>query len=109
MRLFIWLTLVALVAAMVAGCNRIGQSAGNVAKGNSNTPATGTAPDNVRRVTISELRDDLDKGKAIVIDVRGDTAYNQEHIKGALNISEGQIVSRMGELPKDKLVVLYCS
>ncbi|HEV7844250.1 MAG TPA: rhodanese-like domain-containing protein, partial [Pyrinomonadaceae bacterium] len=62
-----------------------------------------------RRVTIAELRDMLDQGKAIIIDVRGDASYNQEHIKGALDIPEAQLMSRVGELPKDKLIVFYCS
>jgi 3-mercaptopyruvate sulfurtransferase SseA len=100
-----------LAAAMIAGCgkdrltaNSSGNSNGNVAVSARNTP-----PDNVRRVTITELRDMLDQGKAIVIDVRGDVSYNQEHIKGALDIPEAQLNSRLGEFPKDKLIVLYCS
>ena len=78
--------------------------AGNTAQSNTRTP-----PDNVRRVTIAELRDAMEQGKAVAIDVRAEASYNFEHIKGALNIPEAQIASRAGELPKDKLIVLYCS
>jgi 3-mercaptopyruvate sulfurtransferase SseA len=83
----------------------------NSGKPTSNAPvnARNTAPDNVRRVTITELRDMLDQGKAVVVDVRGDEAYKQEHIKGSLNIAENQLSARSGELPKDKLIVFYCS
>jgi hydroxyacylglutathione hydrolase len=76
---------------------------------NAQTTTAQPPQDNVRRVTIAELRDMLDQGKAVVIDVRGDSMYNVEHIKGALNISEAQLNARAGELPKDKLIVLYCS
>src|ERR1044071_3935789 len=116
MRVWGWPAAVVLVAAlMIAGCSRdkLGAGvAGNSSAANSKAPATtaaNTPPDNVRRVTISELRDMMEQGKAVVIDVRGDGAYKQEHIKGALDIPENQLVSRAGELPKEKLIVLYCS
>src|SRR5215212_5701761 len=112
MRLF---TLVAaaiiFTVAAFTGCNNTQgtQPAGVGKAGNSAQSNTRTPPDNVRRVTITELRDALDQGKAIVVDVRAEMSYNAEHIKGASNIPEGQMASRIGELPKDKLIVLYCS
>lgn len=111
MRLYILLaTTVLLAAVMIAGCSGNDLPSGVAGKGNSPASNAGPTPaDNVRRVTITELRDSLDQGKAIVVDVRGDASYNQEHIKGALDIPEALIVSRAGELPKDKLIVLYCS
>jgi 3-mercaptopyruvate sulfurtransferase SseA len=103
--------IVLLAGALITGCSRINRAVNSSSQGNSNAPANArnNPPDNVRRVTITELRDMLAQDKAIVIDVRGDTAYNQEHIKGALDIPEAQLVSRSGEFPKDKLIVLYCS
>jgi glucose/arabinose dehydrogenase len=68
-----------------------------------------TPEDSVRRVTVEELRAALEKGKAIVVDVRGQEAYKIAHIKGALSIPEADLKSRLGELPKDKLIVFYCS
>lgn len=112
MRLFISLAVIALLAAaIITGCSSNNQPANVAVKGSNASPSNASAPpaDNVRRVTISELRDALDQGKAVVVDVRGDAMYNQEHIKGSLNIPESQIASRAGELPKDKLIVLYCS
>jgi hypothetical protein len=113
MRLFALLaTVILLATAMITGCSSIRNApAGGAGTANKTAPppAPNTPPDNVRRVTIAELRESLDQGKAIVIDVRGDTSYNQEHIKGALDIPENQLVARAGELPKDKLIVLYCS
>ena len=66
-------------------------------------------PDNVRRVTVVELRDALDKGTAIVVDTRGADSYKQNHIKGSISIPVDQIASRIKELPRDKLIVAYCS
>jgi rhodanese-related sulfurtransferase len=63
----------------------------------------------VRRITVEELRTALEKGAAIVVDVRGADSYKAGHIKGALWIPGNEIAGRTKELPKDKLIVAYCS
>lgn len=68
-----------------------------------------TPADGVRRVTVEELRAGLEKGTAIVIDVRSEEQYKAGHIKGSLWIPSDKIASRTKELPKDKLIVAYCS
>lgn len=68
-----------------------------------------TPADGVRRVTVEELRAGLEKGTAIVIDVRSEEQYKAGHIKGSLWIPSDKIASRTKELPKDKLIVTYCS
>jgi|GEM_PF-1121815 len=73
------------------------------------TPAMQTPGDGVRRITPAEARAAVDKGKAIIIDVRGDESYNAGHIKGALSISVNDIGSRARELPRDKMIITYCS
>jgi Rieske Fe-S protein len=80
----------------------------------SNAPATAPTvaaqqADNVRRVPVDELKKDLDAHQAIVIDVRNEAAYKAGHIKGAQLIPAGEIDKHVNELPKDKLIVLYCS
>ena len=72
-------------------------------------PASTPAPDGARRVTIPELKDMLDRNEAVAIDVRTEAAYNLAHIKGAKLIPEAEVVKRMDELPKNKLIVTYCS
>ena len=62
-----------------------------------------------RRVTVAELKQKLDAGEAVVYDTRAKTAYDQEHIKGALSMPSGEVAGRVGELPKDKLIVFYCT
>ncbi len=73
-------------------------------------PAIAPSPtDGVRRVTIAELKDLLDKNEATVIDVRNEASYNAGHIRGAKLIPEAEVVNRTDELPKNKLIVTYCS
>ena len=74
-------------------------------------PAPGaTVPgDGVRRVTVAELKNLLDRNEAVVIDVRNEASFNMGHIRGAKLIPEAEVASRMDELPRHKLVVTYCS
>jgi rhodanese-related sulfurtransferase len=54
-----------------------------------------------------KLYDDPAK-RPIIIDVRAKETYDAGHIKGAISFPESDIDTRVGELPKDKLVVAYC-
>ena len=65
--------------------------------------------DNVRRITVDELQQALAAHQAVVVDVRNDVAYKSGHIKGALLIPATEIDKHLAELPKDKLIVTYCS
>ena len=62
-----------------------------------------------RRITVAELKQKLDAGEAVVYDTRAKTSYDQEHIKGALSMPSNEVANRTGELPKDKLIVFYCT
>ena len=75
-------------------------------------PAPAAAPpaaDGVRRVTTAELKDLLDRNEAVVIDVRNEASYNAGHIRGAKLIPEAEVVNHTDELPKNELIVTYCS
>ena len=65
--------------------------------------------DGVRRVSPTEARDLVAAGKAIIVDVRGEDSYNAGHIKGARWINLNDIGSRTGELPRNKMIITYCS
>jgi len=96
-------------AIFLAACNSAEQNPPQVAAANKPTPAQVTPNDGVRRVTVHELQDMLAKGQAVVIDVRNDAAYAQGHIKGAKLIPFTDIPNHLSELPKDKMIVTYCS
>jgi predicted sulfurtransferase len=72
-------------------------------------PAATAPSDGVRRVTPAELHDLLAKNQAVVIDVRNEASYNAGHIRGARLIPEAEVANHASELPKDKLIVTYCS
>ena len=65
--------------------------------------------DGVRRLTPQELRDAVARGEAVVLDVRPETQYKADHIKGTLWIPDNEINNRFQELPRGKLIVTYCS
>jgi hypothetical protein len=73
------------------------------------TTAGQAQSDGVRRITPAEARAAVMQGKAIIIDVRGEDSYNAGHIKGARWINLNDIGARAGELPRDKMIVTYCS
>jgi len=62
-----------------------------------------------RRISAEEARQAVAKGEAVLVDVRAKESYDREHAKGALSIPLSDLGSRMGELPKDKLVITYCT
>lgn len=65
--------------------------------------------DGVRRITPAEARDAVAQGKAIIVDVRGEDSYKAGHIKNARWINLNDIGARAGELPRDKMIITYCS
>lgn len=86
------------IAALIALC----AIAGVVAVGNAQD-------DGVRRITPEEARAAVEKGKAIIIDVRALESYNIGHVKGSRSIPVSEIEDRAGELPRDKMIITYCS
>jgi 3-mercaptopyruvate sulfurtransferase SseA len=116
MRLFFSLSAaVVLAVLMLAACNSK-EPKGNAASSGSppaTTPPSSTAQnvpsDGVRRITTVELRAALDRGSAIVIDTRPLESYKQNHIKGSISIPVDEVANRIGELPRDKMIVTYCS
>lgn len=71
-------------------------------------PAQASA-DQARRIKPEEVRELLKQNKAVLVDVRGVDAYKAGHIKDALNIPFSEIGDRAKELPRDKMIVTYCS
>lgn len=63
----------------------------------------------VPRISVEDAKKDYDKGTVVIIDSRGDSAFSQEHVKGALNIPIGSPESRFSEIPKGKKIIVYCS
>jgi 3-mercaptopyruvate sulfurtransferase SseA len=62
-----------------------------------------------RRISGEEARQAVAKGEAVLVDVRAKEAYTAGHAKGAVSLPLSEVSSRAGELPKDKLIITYCT
>lgn len=65
--------------------------------------------DGARRVTVTELKDLLARNEAVVIDVRNQASFDAAHIRGAKLIPEAEVLAHVAELPRNQLIVTYCS
>ena len=75
------------------------------------TLPSGSTESDVPRISMDEFKalyDDPAR-RPVIIDVRGASGYDAGHIKGAIIFPEDQIAALVSQLPKDKLVVAYCS
>ena len=107
------LVTLALAACQNAGADKPASAPNNPTSTAATTPAAPQTPtepaDGVKRMTIEDARAAVEKGTAIIVDVRSADEYKANHIKGSISIPYAEIADRIKELPKDKTAVLYCS
>lgn len=60
-----------------------------------------------QQVPVTSVRDLVAQG-AYILDVRGKAAFDDAHIKGAVNIPLDEIRERANEIPKDRPVYIHC-
>jgi rhodanese-related sulfurtransferase len=65
-------------------------------------------PDGAREITRGELLARAEAGGLLVLDVRPLDEYLAGHIHGAVSIPVDELADRIGELPQDVEVVVYC-
>lgn len=108
-RIYSFLAVALLGLAVLTACNSADKktsSAGPIAR---QPTSTASPTDGIRRITVVELRDLLAKNEAFVVDVRNDANYKAGHIRGAKLIPVADTLNHIDKLPKDKLIVTYCS
>jgi rhodanese-related sulfurtransferase/DNA-binding transcriptional ArsR family regulator len=66
------------------------------------------ARERVEEVTAEELADRLDRGRAVVIDVRPALEYAAGHIPGARSLPIDELEAGLEALPRDREVIAYC-
>ena len=72
------------------------------------TPEPPKIQSDVPRITPEELKDRLDNGEAIlVVDSRSSSAFEMEHIAGAISVPSSEVESRLDEFPRDQEIVFY--
>jgi 3-mercaptopyruvate sulfurtransferase SseA len=110
MRSPIWLSLgiIVTVAALACNSNETLLNQNPQSAGKASTPAP-PPPDNARRITAEELHKLWEKNEVTLIDTRGEPAYKLEHIKGAILVPPGTVLSKLDQLPRDKMIVAYCT
>lgn len=67
----------------------------------------GCMPADAATVSSSEAHQLVARG-AVLLDVRTPEEFAAGHLEGARNIPLGELSARMGELPRDRPVVVYC-
>jgi rhodanese-related sulfurtransferase len=63
---------------------------------------------NLKSYNAQQFRELQQNRNSIVIDVREPHEYKGGYIPGAMNIPLSQLKHRVGDVPKDKDVLLYC-
>jgi rhodanese-related sulfurtransferase len=102
------------LAALSAACQQPTAATPNLASSGP-AAAASTAPaqnpeDAMPRIKVQEAKAVLDKGEAVLIDVRGSDAYKMAHIKGSLDHALSRLEQGdFKDLPKDKRIIAYCS
>src|SRR5947207_9651113 len=105
---FLFLTSILITGVMLAACNAVDTKVSSQKPANSASPQT-TYADGARRITIDELDTLMKNGQAVVIDVRNQASYDLGHIPGSRLIPAGEVLNHINELPRDKMIVTYCS
>ena len=88
-----------------------------VPPGNASPHTTAATPlpvaqaplESARRITREEAIKMIKAKKAVFVDVRGKDQYDQSHIKGAISIPTGDILTRVKEIPPKTFIITYCA
>lgn len=66
------------------------------------------ARDGLEPVSRAELLARLERGEAVVIDVRPAEEYRAGHVAGAISIPLEELPERLGEIPREVEAIAYC-
>ncbi|MDO8331842.1 MAG: rhodanese-like domain-containing protein [Fluviicoccus sp.] len=62
-----------------------------------------------RSISPQGLSTMVNNHEAVVVDVRDPAEFRQGHITGSKNIPYARLAEQMGELPKDKALIIVCN
>lgn len=62
----------------------------------------------VDNITMEEFKEQFDPAAMLLLDVREQIEVENGKLEGSINISVNKLRERMNELPKDKLIWIYC-
>lgn len=103
--------LTTVVALLVAGtaCGQFKANQTSTSGVQTATVAPAQPLDSARRIAREEAVEMAKTGKAIFIDVRTKDQYDLGHIKGAVNMPLGEVITRLRNLPPKKFLITYCA
>lgn len=61
------------------------------------------------RISLEDAKKAYDSGEAVFIDTRSTSAFENEHVKGAINIPASDFENKYKSVPKNKKIIAYCS
>lgn len=94
-----------LTLGSIVGCTtKKEESPNNSNQTNQNQEASFKNIDGAKAEEIMKDAKDL-----LILDVRNDKEYNEGHIENAVNIPVTELEKRLGELDKDKTILVYCN
>lgn len=110
MRLAILLSFSLVIAVgLLAGCNSQEAFVPQTPSTPVQSPQPKNPADEARRITAEELHKLWDKKDVLIIDTRGEPDYKASHIPGAISVPANEVATKLEELPRDKMIVAYCT
>ena len=107
---------VGIAVIIVVGGGMIALQHSPAGSGDATRVALGTPPaveqvpmtvSRVRRITPQDTKVLLEKGEAVLYDVRSAEAYKARHAVGATSFPEAELATLLSTLPVDKKLVFY--
>lgn len=115
MRAFIYLGFIALLAFLV-GCNsqeasrnRGSANASRASQASQTPQQPAHTTSEARRINAEELHKLWQKNEVLIVDTRNEPAFKQSHIRGAILVPTTEFAARADELPKNRMIVTYCT
>ncbi|MGI6206826.1 MAG: rhodanese-like domain-containing protein [Anaerolineae bacterium] len=63
----------------------------------------------VPRISVAEAKALHDEGRALLVDLRGEEAFQQISIPGSINLPYLELEARYSELPRDAQIITICT
>lgn len=63
----------------------------------------------INRIKVDETKALMDSGQAILLDARSAESYAKQHATGAVSFPESLELELLSQLPKDKILIFYCT
>jgi hypothetical protein len=105
----IGVAMVGISALLFAGISAMRSGRAPAGSAVTTTVATMTSLESVPRISTAALREKIDRGEVVVIDVRDIDSYTASHIGGAMHIPVSYIEAELSYLPRGKPIVAYCT